>query len=399
MEFFKWILSSVLIAVTGILGTHQTTPSPTTYSSSIHTVANERQPEQFKDQPMTTAKTTKASTTSPQKVQVVTFKKQIKNPQQQEKLATSIASLKSSCSTFKANSCEVAYQNCVKKQERESPLPAESVYYDAIRQGIEKSCKPLLLPTAEGSDSAEVGYAPSGCRLPPICVGISNKPPRIFNVTAFGTHEILVNTTKSMTFSVADPHGDTVNLSVRVEWGDGTSLNLNPQTSLSNTSEYATWTAKHAYNQAGDYTILITAQDSEGGMTQFTNFVHVTEGVLLKSFYNTTKGPQEYYNHLGFVVKAAELATFNFGISSVNDKPHEYVIAWGDGTSHQGYITRSNELSIQKSFSSGTYRVQVNVDGKELGEFTLIAGKGTDDEYPAEVTAPYPVEQMEGFEF
>ena len=82
----------------------------------------------------------------------------------------------------------------------------------------------------------------------------ANNPPVISSCTA--PHSVIVNTVATISYSVSDPDGDSVTISV--SWGDG-----------SITTEDSS-SASHVYSAAGTYSITITATDSKGASSSRT---------------------------------------------------------------------------------------------------------------------------------
>jgi hypothetical protein len=85
-------------------------------------------------------------------------------------------------------------------------------------------------------------------------LSIGNMPARI-NIAA--EHGLLPGGTLSVALSTSDPGPDTVT-SLTIDWGDGSS----PATITGNTAAL-----DHLYEEAGDYTITVTATDEDGTYT------------------------------------------------------------------------------------------------------------------------------------
>lgn len=86
--------------------------------------------------------------------------------------------------------------------------------------------------------------------------------------TISGYSAAFPSTTASYELSATDPDGD--NLTLTVEWGDGSTKQ---STTL---ASGGTWSVSHSWSYSGDYALAVTAEDPAGNLVQATKNIKVS---------------------------------------------------------------------------------------------------------------------------
>src|SRR3989344_6030951 len=174
--------------------------------------------------------------------------------------------------------------------------------------------------------------------LLPICVALdritpSNQPPVISSCTS--QTPVQVGQTATISYSVADPEGDSY--TVRVNWGDGTTSAGSP----SSTS--------HIYTSTGTFTVTITATDSRGAVASSScGTITVTPTVNRPPTISSCSPSSS-------PVSVGTTATINYVITDPNGDAFSVTVNWGDGATTSGGQSSASHIYA----GTGTYSVTI----------------------------------------
>ena|SRR3989344_2036003 len=189
--------------------------------------------------------------------------------------------------------------------------------------------------------------------LLPICVALdritpSNQPPVISSCTS--QTPVQVGQTATISYSVADPEGDSY--TVRVNWGDGTTSAGSP----SSTS--------HIYTSTGTFTVTITATDSRGAVASSScGTITVTPTVNRPPTISSCSPSSSTVSPGGTV-------GINYVISDPDGDTFSVTVNWGDGTITSGGQSSATHIY----YAPGTYTVSITATDSRGASSTSSCG-------------------------
>ncbi|MAG91043.1 hypothetical protein CMO83_00025 [Candidatus Woesearchaeota archaeon] len=161
-----------------------------------------------------------------------------------------------------------------------------------------------------------------------------NNPPVINSCSSPST--VNVGSTTTITYSVFDPDGDSVSISIN--WGDGS------------TTTGGSSSASHTYNSAGTFFVTITATDSKGAVTQRS-----CGSILVKSTPPPNNPPVINSCSSPSTIGVGNTAVISYSVTDPDGNPVTIRIDWGDGTTTTG----GSSSATHTYTSTGTFTVTI----------------------------------------
>ncbi|MBI4452152.1 PKD domain-containing protein [Candidatus Woesearchaeota archaeon] len=184
-----------------------------------------------------------------------------------------------------------------------------------------------------------------------------NNPPTISSCNP-PSGSIPVGSSATITYSVSDPDGDSV--AITVDWGDGA------------TSTGGSTSASHTYSSTGTFSISITARDSRGATTSRT-----CGTITITSTSNNPPSISSCTPPSGSIPVGSS-ATITYSVSDPDGDSVSITVNWGDGTTSTGGASSASHAYS----SAGTYTVTITAtDSRGLSTSrncgTITVGSGT----------------------
>jgi len=256
--------------------------------------------------------------------------------------------------------------------------------YESALTAANQECLSLF---GNMSERREISPPPiASCKFPSGCKIKNNAIPVMNHMSSIGGPELLAGEILIINFAVYDPEGTSI--STRVEWGDGTTADLEPK--LATKAQPLASSVSHSYSDPGDYLVRFIFTDLEGNTTQKYTSFHVipTKAARIDKFRISSENID--HDKLGqFVTTANTDLVFRLSIATNEDIFYKYTIDWGDGSkSSTGLVSAIKASYINHNFKPGVYRTKISIEGLPNEEYTISAEGAQQDESIIKIISP-----------